>query len=225
MAELADRQYQFDWLSLLAHRLVVVLGEPGSGESEELRCQHRRNPNSFFPRFAQRVTEDVETIMSDRDLSSFRTWKSSSQSTLFLLDAVDESKLKRDDDFLVALDWLSGALASARERARLVVSSRIRKWWPQTDCRAVLQRFSVPSDGDRPTTAAAKILVETIFPLRSRQGRLSEESKGVRGAQDFLDALDQHNACPFPPHDNAINRVFDSFGKDALLAREWSLLA
>ncbi|MFG6892056.1 NACHT domain-containing protein [Burkholderia pseudomallei] len=197
VADFVGRQYQLDWQTLLTHRLVVVLGEPGSGKSEELRAQHRRNPDSFFLRLEQLVTEDIDSILSDEELDRFERWKSSRVSALFLLDAVDESKLKRDDDFIVALERLSKALGHARFRARLVVSSRISEWRPQTDREAVRERFAAPGDSDTSNASDAEILVTTILPLTAEQVRLFADNRGIQNAQCFLDALGEHNAWPF----------------------------
>ncbi|SIO27649.1 NACHT domain-containing protein [Paraburkholderia phenazinium] len=197
VAEFAGKQYQLDWHALLAHRLVVVLGEPGSGKSEELRAQHRRNPDSFILRLEQLVTEDIDKILSDEELDRLKRWKNSGVPALFLLDAVDESKLKRDDDFIVALDRLSKALGAARYRARLIVSSRISEWRPQTDRDALRERFAVPSGGGTPDSGSSEILVTTILPLTAVQVRQFAESRGIRNAQQFLDALGEHNAWPF----------------------------
>ncbi|MBU9416249.1 hypothetical protein KTE23_06620 [Burkholderia multivorans] len=197
VAELVGRQYQLDWQSLLTHRLVVVLGEPGSGKSEELRSQYRRHPDSFFLKLEQLVTEDIDTILSDEELDRFKRWKGASASALFLLDAVDESKLKRDDDFIIALDRLSRALGAARYRARLIISSRISEWRPQTDREAVRERFATPSDNSTSHAGDGEILVTTMLPLTAEQVRLFAENRGIRDAQRFLDALGEHNAWPF----------------------------
>ncbi|SFT72167.1 NACHT domain-containing protein [Paraburkholderia aspalathi] len=198
IAEFVDHQNELDWPSLLTYRLVVVLGEPGSGKSEELRAQHRRHTDSFFLRLEQLVTENIDTILSAEELARLNRWISSNTSALFFLDAVDESKLKRDDDFVVALDRLGSALGRARFRARLVVSSRISEWRPQTDRGAIRERFVALVDGGTSTAGDdGKILVTTILPLTSEQVRLFAESRDIRDAQRFLDALKEHNAWPF----------------------------
>lgn len=184
-----------DWQGLLDHRLVVVLGEPGSGKSEELRAQQRRHPDSFFLRLEQLVTEDIKTILADEELDRFERWKKSTGTALFLLDSVDESKLKRDDDFIAALDRLGRALGPARFRAKLVVSSRISEWRPQTDREAIRERFVAPPE--KPEAALEEIIVTTILPLTPDQVRIYAQSKGILDAQKFLEALSKHDAWPF----------------------------
>ncbi|MBF3537071.1 hypothetical protein ISG10_05245 [Burkholderia pseudomallei] len=184
-----------DWHGLLGHRLVVVLGEPGSGKSEELRAQQRRRPDSFFLRLEQLVTEDIKTVLSGEEIVRFEHWKESANTALFLLDAVDESKLKRDDDFIAALDRLSKALGPARFRAQLIVSSRISEWRPQTDREAIRERFVAPPEN--PGTTPEEILVTTILPLTPNQVRLYAQTKGILDAEKFLEALSKHNAWPF----------------------------
>lgn len=197
IAENFSSRDQLDWESLLKHRLVVILGEPGSGKSEELHAQHRKNPDSFFLRIERLVTEDIDTILSDEEFDRLTRWKSSTASGLFFLDAVDESKLKRDDDFTVALDRLGNALGAARFRARMVISSRISEWRPQTDREAVRQRFTTLANSGASDVDNGRILVATILPLSAEQVRLFAESRGIRDAQGFLNALSEHNAWPF----------------------------
>lgn len=80
VAKLVGRQYELNWLSLLAHRLVVVRREPGSGKSEALRAQRLRNPDSFFLRLEQRVSENIDTILSKEELDRIKHWKNSNTS-------------------------------------------------------------------------------------------------------------------------------------------------
>ncbi|WP_322059376.1 hypothetical protein [Paraburkholderia sp. J63] len=195
VSEYVSNYSTLDWQGLLGHRLVVVLGEPGSGKSEELRSQQRCHPDSFFLRLEQLVTEDIKAILSDEELDRFERWKKSASTALFLLDAVDESKLKRDDDFITALDRLGRALGPARFRAQLVVSSRISEWRPQTDREAIRERFVAPPE--RRETTPEEILVTTILPLTPDQVRTFAQSKGILDAEKFLEALSKHNAWPF----------------------------
>ncbi|MCA8476430.1 hypothetical protein LGN35_00695 [Burkholderia multivorans] len=204
IADIANQSYvsayvshysTLDWQELLCHRLIVILGEPGSGKSEELRAQQRRRPDGFFLRLEQLVTEDINAILSDEELARLERWKKSTGTALFLLDSVDESKLKRDDDFIAALDRLGKALGPARFRAQLVVSSRISEWRPQTDRNAIRERFVAPPE--KPEATPEEVLVTTILPLTPDQVRIYAQSKGILNAQEFLEALSKHNAWPF----------------------------
>ncbi|CAG9217847.1 conserved hypothetical protein [Paraburkholderia tropica] len=197
----------FDWEGLLGHRLVVVLGEPGSGKTEELRALRRRHPESFFLRLEQLVTEDVKTILSDAELERLEQWKKSNNAALFLLDAVDESKLKRDDDFIAALDRLGNTLGPARFRARLIVSSRISEWRPHTDREAIRERFVAPPE--KPDAAPEDILIATILPLAPIQVRTFAENRGVQDAEKFIEALNEHNAWPFAGRPLDVVNLYD----------------
>lgn len=195
VSEYVSRYSALDWHGLLSNRLVVVLGEPGSGKSEELRAQQRRRPDSFFLRLEQLVTEDVKALLSADELERFERWKKSTDVALFLLDAVDESKLTRDDDFITALERLGKALGPARFRAQLIISSRISEWRPRTDREAIRERFVAPPEN--PGTTPEEILVTTILPLTPDQVRLYAQSKGILDAEKFLEAFSKHNAWPF----------------------------
>jgi len=127
------------WMNLLEHQLVIILGEPGSGKSEELRAQHRLNQGSFLIGLERLVREPVQGILSAQELDQFRLWQRGDGDALFLLDAVDESKLRHDDDFAVAVKRLSKEIGPALPRARFVISSRVSEWRPQTDLNIVIQ--------------------------------------------------------------------------------------
>jgi hypothetical protein len=71
VAKLVGRPYDLDWPSLLVHRLVVVFRKPGCGKPAELRSQ-QRNPDSFFLRLEQRVSEDIDTILSKEELDRIK---------------------------------------------------------------------------------------------------------------------------------------------------------
>ena len=56
---LLGREGGMTWDELLRHRLVVILGEPGSGKTQELAAQHERlRAVSFFLPLDRLVSED-----------------------------------------------------------------------------------------------------------------------------------------------------------------------
>ncbi|RQV59882.1 hypothetical protein DF018_30105 [Burkholderia cenocepacia] len=52
-------------------------------------------------------------------------------------------------------------------------------------------------EGGASNASDAEVLVTTILPLTAEQVRIFAESRGIRDAQRFLDALGEHNAWPF----------------------------
>ena len=117
------------WESLAQNRLLVVLGEPGSGKTRELQHQAERireeGGSAYFLPFERLVREDVAAVLGARDWPGFSAWLKEGAEACFFLDAVDESQLQKTDDFLIALDRLHGSVRSHLSRCRFVISSRI----------------------------------------------------------------------------------------------------
>lgn len=217
-----DREQGVTWPELLAHRLVVILGEPGSGKTSELRAQQSlQSANGFFLELNRLVTEDVAAILDDDENCRFVEWKRGRDEAIFFLDAVDESKIQRTDDFYTALDRVKKAIGSAMPRARFVISSRISAWRPETDRAEVMQRFGgdsvtgkvedaeaggMPLGPSAPKNSVVKqeeeneaeeIFVVTLLPLTSAQIEKYSIAKGVKGYAAFMIALDENNALAF----------------------------
>lgn len=209
------------WDKLLQHRLVVILGEPGSGKTEELKAQQaRQSSNSFFLELDRLVDEDVTSILDEGENRRFAKWKNGNSVITFFLDAVDESKIKRSDDFFTALDRMKKAVGPALGRSRFVISSRIWQWRPETDLDAVLQRLGVDPvvrksaengrsptgrnsqqsaevEGEKEKEKVPPIIVVTLLPLTPAQVEHYANAKGMQNPQEFIAALEQNNAWAF----------------------------
>jgi len=215
------REQGVTWPELLKHRLVVILGEPGSGKTSELMAQQaHRSSGSFFLELNRLVKEELSGILDEEDSYRFSRWKNGSGEATFFLDAVDESKLVRNDDFFTALDRVKKAIGPAMARSRFVISSRISEWRPEIDSAGVLQRFGidcvvnkvgethgspigrnlrqssltnqVEEEGKPPA-----IFVVTLLPLTSSQVEHYVSAKGVKNPQEFIAALEEGNAWAF----------------------------
>lgn len=208
------------WGELLLHRVVVILGEPGSGKTSELKDQSRQSTNSFFLELNRLVKEELPSILDDDENDRFYRWKNGNGEATFFLDAVDESKLVRNDDFFTALDRVKKAIGLAMPRSRFVISSRISEWRLEIDTASVLQRFGTervkskvgeakgsPINRDPQQDKASKqkeennehpeVLVVTLLPLTPSQVEHYASAKGVRNPQEFIAALEEGNAWAF----------------------------
>ena len=126
------------WEALLHRRLSVVLGEQGSGKTEEFRrraellCE--QGEAAFFIPLENLVKNDLRSALSESDERRFRTWFKSGDDGVFFLDSVDESKLVKSSDFEVALRQFAKDITSTGlRRAKIVLSSRVSKWSPVID--------------------------------------------------------------------------------------------
>lgn len=201
---------EHDWNSLLEQRLVVILGEPGSGKSWELRGQHasqqQRGEFTFLVALERLIDRPFENALSTEDRTSFLKWKKSQKPGYFFFDSVDEAKIGRHSDFYTALDSIANAIGTVSDRARIVISSRISEWQPLTDKQEVQTRLG----GGRPVDQqaengiltqsseepAAPLVVE-MLPLDRTRVALLLEGLQIENADAFLRALNDHAAWDF----------------------------
>jgi predicted DCC family thiol-disulfide oxidoreductase YuxK len=216
----SEREQGETWSVLMKHRLVVILGEPGSGKTSELRAQQeRQSENSFFLELNRLVTEEVSSILDDEGNHRLGEWKKERGEATFFLDAVDESKIQRTDDFFTALDRVKKAIGPAMPRARFVISSRISAWRPETDRAEVMRRFQIdpviskvegavtseasfsqPTSGNTEVTQehnTEKIFVVTLLSLTPAQIETYSMEKGIADTPAFMAALERNNAWAF----------------------------
>lgn len=125
------------WVDILnANDSVVILGEPGSGKTQELQAQTASLVDQgrcvAFIELGQMVNATVPPL-SPHDNSVLTRWRNGVADAWLFLDAVDESKLVRASDFRAALQHVAAWVGSQRERTRYVISSRISEWRFGTD--------------------------------------------------------------------------------------------
>ena len=197
IAALLDQKVGIGWDELLQKkRLLVILGEPGSGKTCELAAQQAKFPkSSFFLRLNQLVNEEFLTILGGEELRQFTAWKNGNEDATFFLDAVDESKIQRDDDFVIALERVRNAIDQALPRARFVISSRISEWKSPVDNATVDKLLGETRQQQK--ESASDVFVVTILPLNFAQIRQFATASGVENPQDFMHALEEGNASAF----------------------------
>src|SRR5947209_2565231 len=96
------------WDELLKERLVVMLGEPGSGKSWEFRRRSALLSEAGKPAFLieleRLVSGTFATGYMPEDYARFQRWQRGRETAYIFLDSVDESKIRRSADFYTALD-------------------------------------------------------------------------------------------------------------------------
>lgn len=201
-----------DWGKLLERPLVVLLGEPGSGKSWEIEHQAQKlvaaGQFAFFLRLECLIAQSVPEVCGT-SAGAFAEWSAGIEPATFFLDSVDESKLNGVEGFYFALRRFRAALpAGFRSRAKIVLSSRISEWHPETDGARVREYFDTESglvrttvdDGEELTRIRRGdegLLVVQIMPLDRQQVETLVTAIGMSRSGEFLDALDRSHAWEF----------------------------
>jgi hypothetical protein len=136
-SKLSDDSIGIGWGEILgADDSVIILGEPGSGKTQELRAQTAKLIDqglcAAFIELGQMVNATAPPL-SQHDSAALARWRNGTADAWLFLDAVDESKLVRASDFRAALQRVAAWVGSPRERTRYVISSRISEWRLGTD--------------------------------------------------------------------------------------------
>jgi len=201
-AELFGHTSALSWADLLAMPRVVILGEPGSGKTHELRQRvdslRTAGHVAFFVPLERLVSEPLEKILDPEDSPTLRRWLKSTTNAFFLLDSVDESKRRSHRDFLTALDRFRGSTSTRLDRATVIISSRITEWRPKTDSHEVENRLRapgpVPGKEDR---SAGPVVVQIEALDQERVTRIAHAVVGNIPGDRFVQALDEYHAWAF----------------------------
>ncbi|MDB5310312.1 MAG: hypothetical protein JWO38_4514 [Gemmataceae bacterium] len=191
-----------EWDALLKERLVIVLGEPGSGKSWEFRRRCRVLKDTGKPAFLieleRLVLGDWAAGFSPADLVPFQQWQQGRETGFFFLDSVDEAKIRRQADLYAALDKVVAGIGPlAIGRAHIFISSRISEWQPETDLHEVLARFGIVSHAGSSPSEDTPPLVVQIEPLDRERVRTFAERRGIGNADRFVEELDNRSAWEF----------------------------
>lgn len=177
--EAAARSYLAKWSGracdgdglLKERRVAVVLGEAGSGKTEELKEHARRlqakGRSAFFIDIARLATHSLVDSVDPKDKALFSTWLSSPQlEASFFLDSVDEARLTSLAALKNALHNFGNGVAqdALAARTRVVISCRVSEWRGQADLLEVMHRFEVKSEGGA-SKKAKDIAVLELAPL------------------------------------------------------------
>ena len=204
-ASLLGKKAGIGWADLFESRIVVILGEPGSGKTWELRNQAKLLKNrgfAFFIPLDRLVEGPLERALYPADERQFLEWVKKGGQVTFFLDSVDEGKFRKQQDFARALDSFVRGVGLPRIRiVRLVISSRVSEWRIHADREEIFQRFDLTwsdkQDAGKSTTKTPEFRLVQLEPLdRSRVRKFAEEI-GLENPKLFLEAIDIQHAWEF----------------------------
>lgn len=197
-----------DILSICGVR--VILGEPGSGRTEEFRHQRHllidRGEASFYIPLHELAHKEIDGILLDRDLVNFRSWKRGRDRCWIFLDAVDEAKLESNRAWEAALKNAYRSIGrEALEFTTILISCRVHQWDPILDPRRIeeafnlTQRFKKKSnetseDADTKAKALEIFLLEPLDEIRIRKYAGAFDTENVN---EFVEAIRKNHCWEF----------------------------
>ncbi|OAM51314.1 hypothetical protein A7981_11350 [Methylovorus sp. MM2] len=197
------------WQELLSKKIVVILGELGSGKTKELEIQHNKlsahKKFSFKVDLYSLVGNSLETSLGSKQYDEFLRWKKSAEHGYIFLDSVDESKIARPDDFFLAISRLGDTVGSEQlERATIILTSRISEWRPKTDAQKLKDTFLLaptvnlnPFQSNKSNIKNARNIEPFIVHIKALsldQVRLYAKSEEVENINEFIEAIQKQNA-------------------------------
>lgn len=176
------------WEELVSEKKsTVILGEPGSGKTDELRatCALLRAQGKLAVSFdiASMINASAPPLARD-GLETLALWRAGKADAWLFLDSVDESKLTRVSDFHTAIDRVASWVGPQWERTYYVISSRITEWRHHIDKPYVDQALGIDISPYR------------LLPLQATQVELLVADRGGN-AKDFILAIEEIDAWEF----------------------------
>ena len=139
---------QVSWAELLEKPRIVILGEPGTGKTEELTAITERLRNAGHPAFFCRIellqSLDLRESFVIGTPIEFDAWLTGDQKGYFFLDSVEEARLKTRSAFEIALRRFANVIGEELNRATVVVSCRVSDWQATADLSLFMMHLPKP---------------------------------------------------------------------------------
>jgi hypothetical protein len=215
------------WDDLLKGHRTVILSEAGAGKTEEIRYAAKRlrddTHQAFFLRL-EHMPDDFEDAFEVGTFEEFGEWLASADEGWFLLDSVDEARLRNPGDFERAIRKLGRRIRGALSRAHIILTGRTSAWRAKTDLElcerhlpfapatSLVDASTIPDDLRDATDsndltiqtrelqegeAPATFRVVAIQSLSTAQIEKFARSRGVTNTRTFLDEIERADAQSF----------------------------
>lgn len=145
------------WRELEENFRVLVLADPGAGKTFEAKDRatklREKGAKAFFIRI-EAIDAAFEDAFEEGTAAEFTEWLASDGEAFFFLDSVDEAQLGTPRALEDAIRVFGARIQIARERARIIITSREDAWQALSD-RTLVEQYlphGAPieaHDGDR----------------------------------------------------------------------------
>lgn len=147
------RHFGYDemaWAQVLENRFVVILGEAGTGKTEEFKEQERVLNADGNPAFLIPIEDLADDHVAPALETRLEEWRLTQEKGTFLLDSIDEARLGHPTALRRALDNFVRLLSGDGNRASVVVSCRHDNWQAHPDIGTVKTAFQPLVQPERP---------------------------------------------------------------------------
>jgi hypothetical protein len=213
---------RLSWPDLIQQYRLVILSEAGSGKTAEIRNVARslraEGKPAFFIRL-EHVPNDFEDGFEVGTFDEFQRWLESNDEGWLLLDSVDEARLRNPGDFALAIKKLGRRIATAKDRAHIIITGRTNAWRPKTDLAlcvshlpftpttTITQKVAVVGSEDmfaavetsetRDEKPHPVFKIVALDNLISAQIQVFANARGITDSKAFLEAIDRADAGSF----------------------------
>lgn len=179
------------WSEIFKNWRTVVLAEPGAGKTAELEAANRQlckqGKLSFFCRVETLADFGISGSIDPPFSKTFQSWLSGEKEAWFLLDSVDEARLKDISMFEKALRRFSLEISDAQDRAHIILSCRVSDWQATADKTLLNRLLPKSNDDDRGVTDDSNIQkVSDLLPTPEENAPKSIENRYVRNLEKPL---------------------------------------
>jgi hypothetical protein len=207
------------WEKLLQKPRVVILAEPGTGKTEELKAVTNRLRSkgiaAFFCKIELLQDLDIRQALDIGTSEEFTNWLSGAQEGYFFLDSVDEAHLKGRSTFEKALRRFAEKINEHRDRIKVFITCRVGDWRTKTDLQLFQKLLPLPQpnnlikgneseegirvklDDESGKDNEREDIVFQLLPLNDHQIAHFAKEKGIKDIKAFMKAIERENVTMF----------------------------
>jgi len=221
------------WDELTKSKVVIILGEAGSGKTWEFKEQVKKQKENqkfcFFIRLDQLVNNKLTNAINSKDETLFSDWLNSEEEGYFYLDSVDEAKLIKINAFDDALHTFTKGIGNNNlTRSNIIISSRVSEWRRDTDKNKIKEIFNIKelinTKSDTHSNSILRLRIVILAPLEEKQIRHMANSNGISNTDDFIAAINSNDAWEFVSRPLDAVNVINYWNKEGQLGNRQELI-